>query len=175
MIFSYILGGLNSAFMPFITSFNLSTRDSIMTFEDFQAELLNYKVLLGNYQQAPPSFESGNFALYTHKPKPASSNYHKGKSAGHQKVHYQPNQRRTEFHHQPNQRRTDGNFYSKNHFNNATNSVSHNRAPCQICGKSGDQALDCFHRMNSSYPGRHPPSHLTAMVARAQLPTAEPQ
>jgi hypothetical protein len=40
-----------------------------------------------------------------------------------------------------------------------------NWVPCQICGKTSHQALDCFHRMDYSFQGRHPPSQLTAMVA----------
>jgi hypothetical protein len=40
-----------------------------------------------------------------------------------------------------------------------------NRTPCQICGKTSYQALDCFHMMDYSFQGRHPPSQLTAMVA----------
>ena len=39
------------------------------------------------------------------------------------------------------------------------------RVPCQICGKTSHQALDCFHRMDHSYQGRHPPAQLAAMVA----------
>jgi transposase InsO family protein len=42
-----------------------------------------------------------------------------------------------------------------------------NRAPCQICGKTSHQALDCYHRMDFSFQGRHPPSQLAAMTAHA--------
>jgi hypothetical protein len=41
-----------------------------------------------------------------------------------------------------------------------------NHAPCQICGKTSHQALDCFHGIDHTYQGRHPPSQLTAMVAQ---------
>lgn len=40
-----------------------------------------------------------------------------------------------------------------------------NRIPCQICGKTSHQALDCFHRMGYSFQGKHPLSQLSAMVA----------
>jgi transposase InsO family protein len=40
------------------------------------------------------------------------------------------------------------------------------RAPCQICGKTSHSALDCFHRMDYAYQGRHPPPQLDAMVAQ---------
>jgi transposase InsO family protein len=39
-------------------------------------------------------------------------------------------------------------------------------APCQICGKTSHSALDCFHRMDYAYQGRHPPPQLAAMVAQ---------
>lgn len=39
------------------------------------------------------------------------------------------------------------------------------RSPCQICGRSSHRALDCFHRMDYAYQGRHPPAQLVAMVA----------
>jgi hypothetical protein len=41
-----------------------------------------------------------------------------------------------------------------------------NRTSCQICGKTSHQALDCFHMMDYSYHGRHPPTQLVAMVAQ---------
>ncbi|KAF5187502.1 Retrovirus-related pol polyprotein from transposon re1 [Thalictrum thalictroides] len=43
--------------------------------------------------------------------------------------------------------------------------------PCQICHKSGHQAIDCWYRLNHSYPGRVPPSKL-AMMARSTIPTS---
>ena len=38
---------------------------------------------------------------------------------------------------------------------------------CQICGKSGHLALNCYHRMDFTYQGRHPPAKLASMVANA--------
>jgi len=32
---------------------------------------------------------------------------------------------------------------------------------CQICGKYNHTALDCYHRMDYTYQGRHPPSQLS--------------
>ena len=34
----------------------------------------------------------------------------------------------------------------------------------QICGKTGHLALDCYHRMDYAYQGKHPPTKLAAMV-----------
>ena len=39
------------------------------------------------------------------------------------------------------------------------------RPICQICGKNGHSALDCYHRMDFRYQGRHPPAKLASMVA----------
>lgn len=38
---------------------------------------------------------------------------------------------------------------------------------CQICGKKNHMALDCFHRYDYNYQGRHPPQQLAAMVAQS--------
>jgi hypothetical protein len=40
------------------------------------------------------------------------------------------------------------------------------RPACQICGKHNHSALDCYHRMDYSFQGRHPPSELATMVAQ---------
>jgi hypothetical protein len=39
------------------------------------------------------------------------------------------------------------------------------RPACQICGKFSHQVLDCFHRMDHAFQGRHPHDQLSAMVA----------
>ena len=49
-------------------------------------------------------------------------------------------------------------------FNNQGQS---SRPICQICGKSGYSALDCYHRMDFVYQGRHAPAKLASMVAKA--------
>ena len=38
------------------------------------------------------------------------------------------------------------------------------RPTCQICGKAGHMAIDCYHRMDYAYRGKHPPTKLAAMV-----------
>ena len=45
-----------------------------------------------------------------------------------------------------------------------------NRPPCQICGRNNHQALDCYHRMEFSFQGRHPPAQLAAMAAHTHIP-----
>jgi hypothetical protein len=55
---------------------------------------------------------------------------------------------------------------------NAASSSSHsgfspiNRPSCQICGKAGHSALDCYNRMNLAYEGRVPTKRLSALAAQ---------
>jgi hypothetical protein len=51
------------------------------------------------------------------------------------------------------------------HVNSGSSLPSSNCPPFQICGKTSHQALDCFHMMDYSYKGRHPPTQLATMVA----------
>lgn len=49
--------------------------------------------------------------------------------------------------------------------NTCTFSNQSTNTPCQICGKKNHQTFDCYHRMDYSYQGRHPPTQLATMVA----------
>ncbi|TQD97642.1 hypothetical protein C1H46_016749 [Malus baccata] len=42
---------------------------------------------------------------------------------------------------------------------------SHFKVPCQICGSTSHEAIDCFNRMNPDISGRIPPAKLVAMCA----------
>ena len=42
-----------------------------------------------------------------------------------------------------------------------------NRPICQIGGKIGHIAVDCYHRMGFSYQGKHAPAKLASMVANS--------
>jgi hypothetical protein len=52
-----------------------------------------------------------------------------------------------------------------NHYNSSPTQSYNQRPSCQICGKNGHAALDCYHRMDYSYQGKQPPSKLAAMAA----------
>lgn len=60
-----------------------------------------------------------------------------------------------------------------NKSNNTASSIN-NRVPpresCQICKRNGHSALDCYHRMDFVYQGRHPPARLAAMATSNQFP-----
>ena len=47
--------------------------------------------------------------------------------------------------------------------------------PCQICGKAGHIAIDCYHRMDYAYQGKHPPTKLAAMVTSSNSMIAHEQ
>ena len=46
--------------------------------------------------------------------------------------------------------------------------------PCQICGRPGHSAINCYHRMDHAYEGKIPTKQLAAMVA-TQTPTSNEQ
>jgi hypothetical protein len=155
----YILGGLNFAYSTFITLFNITTRTTSMSIEEFQSDLLNHEILLGNHQQLQqPSTESNNFVLYSQKAKCLIESFHRGKPAAYPKSSYQPT---------PPRNYSRNSYQSKSLLGPPPTLVPFNRPPCQICGKLGHQALDCFHGMYYSYQGKNSPSRLAALVARA--------
>jgi hypothetical protein len=174
-LISYILGGLNPAYTTFITLFNFTTRTTSMSFEEFQCELLNHEILLNSHQsQQHPLTESGNFALYSQKPRPSSNNYNKGKSGGYSKNSFQPaggysknlyqsNQSRgyQRNNYQSNPRQLGGNHFSQKSIlgtpPTGPPTSFPRKASCQICGKPGHLALDCYHRMDYSFQGKNPP------------------
>jgi hypothetical protein len=142
-LISYIISGLNPSFNAFVTVFSMTSKDKEPSFTEFQDELLSHEMLLNQQQEV--SSDGSTFALVMQKQnrpfKSGPPNYHNS-SGGHQAPLLLPTPPQPGF-----------------SFNNP------NRPPCQICGKTSHQALDCFHRMDYSFQGRHSPSQLTAMVA----------
>ena len=67
-----------------------------------------------------------------------------------------------------NNYRGRGRGFSPNHFSqyspNQESGPRTERPTCQICGKAGHIAIDCYHRMDYAYQGKHPPTKLAAMV-----------
>ena len=50
-----------------------------------------------------------------------------------------------------------------------SNGIRSERPICQICGKVGHLALDCYHRMDYAYQGKHPPTKLAAIAFASNL------
>jgi hypothetical protein len=94
-------------------------------------------------QTASNTADNHQFAMFSSKP-PATNYNHKAKNSG---------------------KRWNG---PKNTSSTKYQPTSYSlpaKPPCQICGKLSHQALDCFHRMDHAFQGRHPPAQLSAMVA----------
>ncbi|XP_059431594.1 uncharacterized protein LOC132165108 [Corylus avellana] len=170
-LISFIIGDLNAIYNSFITSYIFVTRENSLSFKDFQNELLNHEMLLN--QQHAVTLNSSTFALFTQRPGAKQYQFNsKGKMP--QQVKYPLMRSRMPL----NSNAARGpNFFSSessnnasggSHFNtaDASNSSKSPRALCQICGNTSHQALDCVHRMDFSYQGRHPPPQLAAMVAQ---------
>jgi len=65
-LISYVIGGLNPSYHPFITTLSFITRDNPISFDAFQMELLNYEQLL-NASQKTVQPEGGQLAFFTQK------------------------------------------------------------------------------------------------------------
>jgi transposase InsO family protein len=158
-LISYVISGLNASYGPFVISLSFATRKDKISFEDFQAELLSHEIFLENqHSSIPPGNTS--FALFSNKKQspPFFNRKSRGSFSSSPRRHTRPP-------HYMKQPRTP--FSSRSSPSGAPQSnFATPRAACQICGKSSHQALDCFHRMDYTYQGRHPPPQLAAMVAQ---------
>ena len=67
-LISFFLGGLQSSYTPFVTSFNFASRETDFTFKDFQAELLGYENLL-DVNQSIHGTDNTHFAFAVNKSK----------------------------------------------------------------------------------------------------------
>jgi hypothetical protein len=157
-----------SQFLPLAPGTDLSP------FSEFRDEILNHEVQL-NQQQITPT-DTNNFALFMqHHSSPSKQspqNFNrKGKFfqksvfptigpprgySGSASRGPAPPALQFPAHNMPHQSAAPNNEFTSN---------APPRVPCQICGKTSHQALDCFHRMDYAYQGRHPPSQLAAMAA----------
>jgi hypothetical protein len=181
-LITYLTNGLNPSFNNFITSFSIMTRDKTLSLEDFQDELINHETLL-NHQQSK-LVDTSTYALLHHKPnsqcfspKTRGSSFSKFSSINFgsrfEGVAQAPTQRYnaipppsrysapSRFSTLPRFPAPRIHFASKNKFPTPQGP----RTPCQICGKMSHNDLDCYHRMDHAFQGRHPPSQLHAMAA----------
>ncbi|KAF5465069.1 hypothetical protein F2P56_015100 [Juglans regia] len=60
-LISYIIGGLNPPFNPFIVSCSFALRNDMMSLDDFQLELLSYEILIENQNHG--AVEQQSFAM----------------------------------------------------------------------------------------------------------------
>lgn len=160
-LITYVTYGLNPIYLPFMTSLSLATRDNPLLFDDFQIELLSNELFLES-QFKNTCTETNHFALFASKPPSNSFNrklkYSQNRPNLHSQVHWNfiP-------HLKP-----PSNPIPANHLYNTPKplpNITSLHSSCQICGKSSHQAMDCFHRIDYAYQGRHPPAQFAAMVA----------
>jgi hypothetical protein len=194
-LIAFVMNGLNPSYNTFITTYSLATRDKLPSFDDFSDELLNFEMLLTQQQRTAAAVpDPSTFALFSQKQNPVNRTFSRSRGSSQARFGFQPrfNPQNSRF--PPPQRYSQHRFPSRNfsqspasphtpvlqsgHHTSALDSTSAapqgisgnlfsstDRIPCQICGKLSHNALDCFHRMDYSYQGRHPPPQLAAMVA----------
>jgi hypothetical protein len=179
-LISFIVSGLNPLFHTFVTIHSFAARDHEMSFTDFQSELLSHELLLQNQQHSALTPETGIFALYSKQGQPNHNHLNSTRNRFNSRFSPKPHPRSQHFSQQfsprnasaypaknnttPHQSRTSTNT---NQWENSNlNSDQPPRPACQICGKHGHNALNCYHRMDYTYQGRHPPTKLASMVAQ---------
>jgi hypothetical protein len=65
-LISFIISGLNNNYTGFVTVMSFSTRNSNISFDDFETELLSHELLLeSHHHSVPPS--PNTFAMYSNK------------------------------------------------------------------------------------------------------------
>jgi hypothetical protein len=181
-----ILKGLPREFGPFCSA--IRTRNEPVSFEEIM-------VLLQTEEQSlAKSFDSGKdlnsmamFASATPNNRNTSSqssfyvhsnqnrgrgrnNNHRGRGGRfssnnqypHSNAFTQGNAQFSNNQYPPSNAFTQGNAQFSQNFQGKSES---SRPMCQICGKLGHQALDCYHRIDFAYQGRHPPTRLAAMAS----------
>jgi hypothetical protein len=173
-LITYLINGLNSSFNSFITTISILSRDTQLTFEDFQQELLNHEMLL-NHQQAKV-VDTSTFALFNQKqshrpfsPRPRGNSFPRF-SPKHFGSRTNAGAPFTRYNAAPSPARYPSSFRPpapRPAIDSRPILSSAPSIPCQICGKLNHLALDCFHRMDYSFQGRRPPPQLQAMVAQS--------
>ncbi|XP_022150845.1 uncharacterized protein LOC111018892 [Momordica charantia] len=154
----YALNGLSTEYNTLSTS--MRTRAQSVSFEELHVFMKSEESAIEKQMKREDLVTQPN-ALFASSPQSQNrtSAFHpnqshdrgRGKNNGRGKANFAPtftNQGRG---------RSSGNFF--------TSFQADNRSPCQICGKLGHTALDCYNRMNFHFQGRHPPPQLAAMVA----------
>jgi hypothetical protein len=165
-LISFIMSGLNPSFNSFITSYSVTTRDHSPTFANFQDDVLNHEMLL-KQQSTVFADTTSNFAFHAQRQGFSPSNFNRRPFQRNQSgPPFQKHTGSSSYGSKPAGPRSPSSGPQPNNVSFSSGSNLSNRTPGQICGKTSHQALDCFHMMDYSYQGRHPPTQLAAMVAQ---------
>ena len=168
---SFIMSGLNPSFNSFVTAYTVATRDHSPSFIDFQDDLLSHEMLLNQQHTATVVDTSSAFAFHMQQHRSGPSRYPNHSNRRFKPTQFQKYRPGFSF-----QRNTAGGPCGPKDSQTqpfTSSKPSSARAPCQICGKTNHNALDCFHRMDYSYQGRYPFTQLAAMVAHTNITNDE--
>lgn len=150
----HTLNGLPQEYVSFKTS--IRTRSSPLTIEELHVLLLCEELSIENCQQLVTDYSTTALLASEDSGKTSTSN----KASGNNSAGIYNNRGKG--------RNGRNNFRGRG--SNSFQSRSSNDRPCrQICNRSAHTALDCYHRMDYSYQGQHPPSQLAAMAASYNL------
>uniref|UniRef100_A0A2N9H033 CCHC-type domain-containing protein n=1 Tax=Fagus sylvatica TaxID=28930 RepID=A0A2N9H033_FAGSY len=162
-----ILKGLLREYGPFCSA--IRTRNEPVTFEEIMVLLQTEEHSAS--ESSDSSKDSHPMAMFASAPNNRTSNS--------QSAFYGNNTQFRGRGRNNSQRGRGGRFHNSNQYQHTQNQFPQSsqgnsqfpqkpegsRPQCQICGKLGHQALDCYHRMDFAYQGRHPPAKLAAMAS----------
>uniref|UniRef100_A0A2N9G5X4 Integrase catalytic domain-containing protein n=1 Tax=Fagus sylvatica TaxID=28930 RepID=A0A2N9G5X4_FAGSY len=164
------------AFPRTIPPFNsaIRTRDDSLTFEKLSVLLQTEELSINESSELNSSLAM--FVSNTNRQTNGSSNYNRGRGRNHysrggrgngRSGHFYPQNQFTQNHSPGSQGQNQSGFHGQT--TSSYNKPEHNRPTCQICGKLGHYAIDCYHRMDFAYQGKNPPTKLAAMANASNL------
>jgi hypothetical protein len=167
-----VLKGLPKDYSSFNSA--IRTRDDSLTFEKLSVLLQTEKLSINESSELNSSLAM--FVSNTNRQTNGSSNYNRGRGRNHysrggrgngRSGHFYPQNQFTQNHSPGSQGQNQSGFHGQT--TNSYNKPEHNRPTCQICGKLGHYAIDCYHRMDFAYQGKNPPTKLAAMTNASNL------
>ncbi|RWR84275.1 Retrovirus-related Pol polyprotein from transposon TNT 1-94 [Cinnamomum micranthum f. kanehirae] len=158
----YFLSGLPSVYRPFQTTIRTRSRHDPVSLEELHTLLVCEELSLADDLtiEASTAFTARKSTPIPQGQSPASSSSYQHRSPNSASRSYRPSSNR-----QSGSSDTSGQRKPLQHTGSST---SQPHPTCQICGKVGHLAIDCYHRMDFAFQGRHPPQRLAAMVASHQ-------
>uniref|UniRef100_A0A2N9H1V0 Integrase catalytic domain-containing protein n=1 Tax=Fagus sylvatica TaxID=28930 RepID=A0A2N9H1V0_FAGSY len=167
-----VLKGLPKDYSSFNSA--IRTRDDSLTFEKLSVLLQTEELSINESSELNSSLAM--FVSNTNRQTNGSSNYNRGRGRNHysrggrgngRSGHFYPQNQFTQNHSPGSQGQNQSGFHGQT--TSSYNKPEHNRPTCQICGKLGHYAIDCYHRMDFAYQGKNPPTKLAAMANASNL------
>uniref|UniRef100_A0A2N9EJB2 CCHC-type domain-containing protein n=1 Tax=Fagus sylvatica TaxID=28930 RepID=A0A2N9EJB2_FAGSY len=143
-----ILKGLPKEYGPFCSA--IRTRNEPVSFEEIM-------VLLQTEEQSIAEVVDSSKDMHSM----AMNNSQRGRGGRYNHTNYTNQYSNNQF--------PTSNSFTQNHSSQSQGKSDGTRPTCQICGKSGHQALDCYHRMDFAYQGAtdHLTSNLNNLTVQA--------